>query len=444
MKSTKYQVFLSSTYSDLADERESIIKAILEMYHIPIGMEMFSAEDEDQWEIIRRTIEVSDYYVLVLGLRYGSKTSDGISFTQKEYEYALEKNIPILAFVMEDTVALSKEYRDDDLSEIKSFRELVLTNSKMAQFWETKDQLVKSVSISLMKQIMQKPGIGWIRGDSIRAEEALSKELTALSKENRELRERVTELESKISSKIPSIVVDIVTPVIDEHFNSYKNAEMPEALRFDEVEGHLLEFVSKKDIEEYNKSIPSQKDLDDYNKECETFYKIKNYSSGLVIDVANRGSSKANNIYIDIDFPEEVFIYEIGEKNSEPKSPIPFDPIEIAENKYKKMKDKINALSGLHSRFDLQRELMGLSRVAYPDFNMPTLPDLPPVNQRWWTRLKGRRITIKIDDLLHTRRMTFDDEYMIVPLMEGNISIEVRVVCEEYDDVVCTALDLIV
>lgn len=91
MESTKYQVFLSSTYSDLAEERESIIKAILEMYHIPIGMEMFSAEDEDQWEIIRRTIEVSDYYILVLGLRYGSKTSDGISFTQKEYEYALER-----------------------------------------------------------------------------------------------------------------------------------------------------------------------------------------------------------------------------------------------------------------------------------------------------------------------------------------------------------------
>ncbi|WP_227658273.1 DUF4062 domain-containing protein [Klebsiella pneumoniae] len=122
MESTKYQVFLSSTYSDLAEERESIIKAILEMYHIPIGMEMFSAEDEDQWEIIRRTIEVSDYYILVLGLRYGSKTSDGISFTQKEYEYALERKIPILAFVMKDNVPLPIDRRDDDLSEINGLR----------------------------------------------------------------------------------------------------------------------------------------------------------------------------------------------------------------------------------------------------------------------------------------------------------------------------------
>lgn len=440
MKSTKYQVFLSSTYSDLVDERESIIKAILEMYHIPIGMEMFSAEDEDQWEIIRRTIEVSDYYVLVLGLRYGSKTSEGISFTQKEYEYALAKNIPILAFVMKDTVSLSKDKRDDDLSEINSFRELVLTNSKMAQFWETKDQLIKSVSISLMKQIMQKPGIGWIRGDNARAEEALSKELTALSKENRELRERVTDLESKISSKLPAIGVDIVPPAVDEHFNSYRKTEMPESLRFEGIEEHLLEFVSEQDIEKYNSSIPSQQDLDDYNKECERFYKIKNYSSALVIEVANSGSAKANNIYVDIEFPEGVLIYEIGEKHSEPKNPIPINPIKRAQTKYaEKLKEKATALSGLHSRFGLGNELIGLSSIVRPEFDVP---NIRPINQRWWTSLDGRKITIKIDNLLHTRRMTFDDEYMVVPLIEGKIAIEVRVICEEYDDIVNTVVEL--
>lgn len=440
MKSTKYQVFLSSTYSDLVDERESIIKAILEMYHIPIGMEMFSAEDEDQWEIIRRTIEVSDYYVLVLGLRYGSKTSEGISFTQKEYEYALAKNIPILAFVMKDTVSLSKDKRDDDLSEISSFRELVLTNSKMAQFWETKDQLIKSVSISLMKQIMQKPGIGWIRGDNARAEEALSKELTALSKENRELRERVTDLESKISSKLPAIGVDIVPPAVDEHFNSYRKTEMPESLRFEGIEEHLLEFVSGQDIEKYNSSIPSQQDLDNYNKECERFYKIKNYSSALVIEVANSGSAKANNIYVDIEFPEGVLIYEIGEKHSEPKNPIPINPIKRAQTKYaEKLKEKATALSGLHSRFGLGNELIGLSSIVRPEFDVP---NIRPINQRWWTSLDGRKITIKIDNLLHTRRMTFDDEYMVVPLIEGKIAIEVRVICEEYDDIVNTVVEL--
>lgn len=440
MISTKYQVFLSSTYSDLVDERESIIKAILEMYHIPIGMEMFSAEDEDQWEIIRRTIEVSDYYVLVLGLRYGSKTSEGISFTRKEYEYALEKNIPILAFVMKDTVPLPKDKRDDDLSEINAFRELVLKNSRMAQFWETKDQLIRNVSISLMKQIMQKPGIGWIRGDNARADEALSKELTALSRENRELRERVIELESKISSKIPDIGVNIVPPVVDEHFNSYKKTEMPEPLRFEDIEDHLFGFVTKQDIEEYNSLIPSQKDLDDYNKECEAFYKIKNYSTALVIEVANRGSAKASNIFVDIDFPEEVIIYKIGKKHSEPKNPIPINPIKRAQNEYEeKLREQASSLSALHSRFVRINELMGRSHVAHSGFDVPNYNSIDRVLR---TNLEGRRITIKIDSLLHTRSMTFDDEYMIVPLIQGKIAIEVCVICEDYYDLVSTVVEL--
>lgn len=431
MKSTKYQVFLSSTYSDLVEERESIIKAILEMYHIPIGMEMFSAEDEDQWEIIRRTIEVSDYYILVLGLRYGSKTSDGISFTQKEYEYALEEKIPILAFVMNDTVSLSKYKRDDDLSEISKFRDLVLTNSKMAQFWETKDQLIKNVSISLMKQIMQKPGVGWIRGDKTGAEEALSKELAILSKENRELRERIIELESKISLKAPSIELDIEPLLVDDKFYSYEKAEMPNTLNFKDVEAHLLEYISEQDINKYNNSIPSQSELEKYNDECEKFYRIRNYSSPLVIEVSNRGSVKANNLFIDIEFPDALLVYENSEKHSEPKTPIPFNPIKHAQAEYnKKTKEQGSALSRLHAQFGFRNELDRFASLARPELNFQ---HIRPINQHWWTRLDGRKITVKIDSLLHTRRMIFDDEYRIAPLRAGKHTIEIRVICEEYE-----------
>lgn len=428
MKSTKYQVFLSSTYSDLVDERESIIKAILEMYHIPIGMEMFSAEDEDQWEIIRRTIEVSDYYILVLGLRYGSKTSDGISFTQKEYEYALEKKIPILAFVMNDKVSLSKDRRDDDLSDINKFRELVLTNSKMAQFWETKDQLIRNVSISLMKQIMQKPGVGWIRGDSINVDETLSKELSALSKENRELRERVAELESKISLKAPEIELNIAQPVIDDDFNSYKGVIAPSPLSMNDVDVILLNLISKKDIDTYNSAIPSQSELDEYNRECERVFRINRYSVPLVIEVCNSGTTKASNIYIDIEFSEGLYIYENGKRHSEPESPIPFSPIARAQSEFHRQR---SALSLLQSQFDIQNKLSQLT-VPIP---FPTTIPLHTVNMRWRTKLDGQRVTVNIDALLHTRRMVFDDEYMIAPLWSGKHTIEVRIICEEFEEV---------
>ena len=46
----KYQIFVSSTYEDLKEERDLVIEAILEMGHFPVGMEMFSTGDEQQWE----------------------------------------------------------------------------------------------------------------------------------------------------------------------------------------------------------------------------------------------------------------------------------------------------------------------------------------------------------------------------------------------------------
>ena len=100
----KYQIFISSTYSDLVNERKKVQDTILAMYQFPVGMELFSAADKKQWDIIKRTIDTSDYYVLILGNRYGTVIENGedagISYTEKEYRYALSKEIPIHAFLI--------------------------------------------------------------------------------------------------------------------------------------------------------------------------------------------------------------------------------------------------------------------------------------------------------------------------------------------------------
>lgn len=68
----KLQVFVSSTYADLRMERQAAVEAILTAGHIPAGMELFAAGDESQMEAIKRWIEESDVYLLILGGRYGS------------------------------------------------------------------------------------------------------------------------------------------------------------------------------------------------------------------------------------------------------------------------------------------------------------------------------------------------------------------------------------
>nr|VFK57841.1 MAG: protein of unknown function (DUF4062) [Candidatus Kentron sp. TUN]VFK66801.1 MAG: protein of unknown function (DUF4062) [Candidatus Kentron sp. TUN] len=87
----KYQIFVSSTYEDLKPERDQVIKAVLEMGHIPVGMEMFSAGDEQQWDVIKKQIDQSDYYVVLIAHRCGSMDGS-ISYTEKEYDY---ESLPI-------------------------------------------------------------------------------------------------------------------------------------------------------------------------------------------------------------------------------------------------------------------------------------------------------------------------------------------------------------
>lgn len=189
--SKKYQVFVSSTYQDLKDEREQIIKAILEMGHIPVGMEMFSAADEEQWKIITRQIDDIDYYVIVVAHRYGSTTPEGVSYTEKEFDYAVSKGIPVLGFVIDDSAPWPKEKIEESTKGQKKLADFKKkTKGRIVQFWKNKEELHSRVSISLMKAFTAYPRTGWARADEVTGPE-VTKELTRLSSENATLRAEI-------------------------------------------------------------------------------------------------------------------------------------------------------------------------------------------------------------------------------------------------------------
>jgi hypothetical protein len=47
-----YQVFVSSTYSDLKDERRHVSETLAKAGYIPAGMELFPAADQQQLDRI--------------------------------------------------------------------------------------------------------------------------------------------------------------------------------------------------------------------------------------------------------------------------------------------------------------------------------------------------------------------------------------------------------
>lgn len=52
----RYQIFVSSTFDDLTEERKSVSQALLECDCIPAGMELFPASNKKSWEIIKKLL----------------------------------------------------------------------------------------------------------------------------------------------------------------------------------------------------------------------------------------------------------------------------------------------------------------------------------------------------------------------------------------------------
>lgn len=192
----KYQIFISSTYQDLKEERDQVIKACLEMGHIPVGMEMFSAADEEQWKVITRQIDQSDYYVVLVAHRYGSVV-DAVSFTEKEYDYAVQKGIPIIGFVIENTTPWPSDRMESDTAKklaLDNFKEKV--KRKPVGFWSSASDLHGKFSIALMKLINTNPRPGWARASDVAGPEVMM-ELSRLSSENSNLRKQLAEAQRK-------------------------------------------------------------------------------------------------------------------------------------------------------------------------------------------------------------------------------------------------------
>ncbi len=266
----KYQIFISSTYEDLKEERKKVQDTILSMYHFPIGMEIFSAADEEQWEIIRDTIDSSDYYVLIIGHRYGSVIKEGeyagLSYTQKEFRYALERKIPVLAFLIDNSVAVTLEKTEQDADKKEKLEQFIeeVKNGRMIQEWSSKDDLATKVMNSLIKQIGRKNRPGWIRTKNSE-EDVVQRKITESNRTIENLNENKKELQREIAEL--NLLGDEVRRKIEEQNKTVEELDEHRKELQREITGlNLKENEAQKKIEELNKTV---EELDENKEELQ-------------------------------------------------------------------------------------------------------------------------------------------------------------------------------
>jgi len=187
----RYQVFISSTFEDLKAERQAILRAVLELDQMPAGMELFPAADEDAWQLIRDVIDASDYYVVVIGGRYGSVDEDGVSYTEREYEYAVSRGKPVIPLLHSnpDEIARGKtETSAEAWEKLLAFRKKVETNHTCS-YWAEAGELKSKLIVGLTTAMKRRPGVGWIRADEVPSDDVM-KELYSLRNQIAQLKEK--------------------------------------------------------------------------------------------------------------------------------------------------------------------------------------------------------------------------------------------------------------
>lgn len=190
----KLQIFVSSTFTDLISERQAAVSAILKAGHIPAGMELFTAGDKSQMETIKRWIDESDAYMLILGGRYGSvEPTSGVSYTELEYDYAVEQSKPLFSVVIDDEYLESKVrsigsslLEKENPAQLSQFRKKVL--SKISSFFKSDADIKLCVHESLADFRDNSDLRGWISASEYEDPKPLHDEISKLKSEIEKLR----------------------------------------------------------------------------------------------------------------------------------------------------------------------------------------------------------------------------------------------------------------
>ncbi|MCI1693694.1 DUF4062 domain-containing protein [Aneurinibacillus aneurinilyticus] len=184
----KLQVYISSTFYDLIEERQAAVEAVLKAGHIPAGLELFFKEPS--METLKRWIDESDVYILILGGDYGFMLRDGSkSYTHWEYDYAGEIGKPRFAFVVTDEALRRKPY---DFVTMKNyqrhqeFKQSVFEN--IPTFYAEDVRHIKLVIHDKLPEYAGRDDLyGWVSGKDVPDVQKLLEENASLLRENAKL-----------------------------------------------------------------------------------------------------------------------------------------------------------------------------------------------------------------------------------------------------------------
>jgi Domain of unknown function (DUF4062) len=148
------KIFVSSSYTDLVAYRDLVLKGIRQSGNEAVGMEDFGARDARPLTECLAVIEKSDIFVGIYARRYGFVPEGSkISITEAEYRHAIDKSLPVFAYLLDPKQPWPSVYTDEgELEEqLNRFKDLLRKNHIVKEF-KNEFQLGYFVANDLLRQ----------------------------------------------------------------------------------------------------------------------------------------------------------------------------------------------------------------------------------------------------------------------------------------------------
>lgn len=197
----KYQVFVSATCEDLRDERHRLVELLLAAGCIPAGAELCPRDaSPQQWNLIKSIIDESDYYLILVGGRYGTLAPTGVSYTHREFTYALTKRKPIASLIHDHPEDLPQDRRErnaEGMARLRDFRDLV-SRSSLSRPWSHPDDLKPGIERLIAQLVKTHPSPGWVKGSVV---------ANVAERENQDLRRQLDEMRRQLDQAVKGPVI---------------------------------------------------------------------------------------------------------------------------------------------------------------------------------------------------------------------------------------------
>ena len=157
------KIYISSTYTDLKDCRESVYRTLRQLGHDVIAMEDYVATDNRPLDKCLADVGTCDLYIGIFAWRYGyipeNDNTEKRSVTEFEYRHAGSTNIPRLIFLLQEDAPWPRSHmeRGDGAERIETLRS-ELAKEHTLSFFSNHEELARLVAVAVSNEIGDEPG----------------------------------------------------------------------------------------------------------------------------------------------------------------------------------------------------------------------------------------------------------------------------------------------